>query len=408
MIRRWQAFVTRHTGLRPFLAAPGDGRVAPVVPARALLWAILAAYVLRDGAFHAVEALVRSPARRTLGIRRPFGDDTVAYFTERLDVPATRAALVTAVRQAKRRKGFDDVTRIGLVLDGTTVGRCATIRCPWCHPVIAPHTNEAGERGPIGGVVGQHHKLSLLSVVGGALMLPVDVEPYGPGDSEHAASLRLLQRGVTALGPRFAQYVLGDGLYANAPFLNAVGDRGLRALVRLKANLPTLFAAAQARFAGRPPTDTFEDHGDHVEVWDADDFDPWENLRWRTVRVIRYRQTHPDGKVVEAYWLTDVSPRQVGSRRLYRLAKGRWTIENQGFNDSKTRYGLDHVPHHQANSLLIHWLLVVLTLTLERLFRVRYLHRGTHPPLSAVQLLRRFRLTLGLPALDTGLAPAQE
>ncbi len=402
MIRRWQAFVTRHTGLRAYLDAPGDGRRAPVVPARALLWALLAAYLVRDGAFHAVEALVRSPARRALGIRRPFGDDTVAYFTERLDVPTTRAALITAVRQAKRRKGFDDVVRIGLVLDGTTVGRCASVRCPWCHPIIVPHLTEAGERSAVGHVVGQHHKLSLLSVVGGVLPLPVDLEPYGPGDSELAASLRVLDRGVAALGPRFAQYVLGDGLYANAPFLHAAGDHGLRALVRLKANLPTLFAAAQARFEGTPPGGTFEDHGDRVEVWDADDFDPWEGLRWPTVRVLRYRQTHADGTVVEAYWLTDFSAHRVSSQTLYRLAKGRWTIENQGFNDSKTRYGLSHVPHHHANSLLIHWLLVVLTLTLERLFRLRYLHRGTHPPLAAMQLLRRFRLSLGQPAPETG------
>jgi len=402
VIRRVKAFAMRQAGLGPYLRAPGDGRSAPVVPAAALIWATLAASLLRDGAFHAVEALVRSPARRALGIRRPFGDDTVAYFTERLDVRATRAALVTAVRQAKRRKGFDDIVRIGLVLDGTTVGRCPTVRCRWCHPVIVPHTNDAGVRSPVGAVVGQQHKLSLLSVVGGALMLPIDVEPYGPGDSEQAASLRALERGVAALGPRFAQYVLGDGLYANAPFLHAVGDLGLHALVRLKANLPTLFAAAQARFVGTPPAGTFEEHGDRVEVWDADDFDPWESLRWPTVRVLRYRQTHPDGTVVEAYWLTDFSARRVSSRTLYRLAKGRWTIENQGFNDSKTRYGLTHVPHHHENSLLIHWLLVVLTLTLERLYRLRYLHRGTHPPLAAMQLLRRFRLSLGQPAPDTG------
>jgi len=89
MIRRWQAFVIRHTGLGPYLAAPGDGRVAPVVPVRAVLWALLAAYVVRDGAFHAVEALGRSCARRALGIRRAFGDDTVAYVTERLDVGTT-------------------------------------------------------------------------------------------------------------------------------------------------------------------------------------------------------------------------------------------------------------------------------------------------------------------------------
>jgi hypothetical protein len=402
MIPRLLAFARQQAGLGPYLQAPGDGRVAPVVSAPALLSALLAAYVLRDGAFHAVEALVRSPARRALGIRRPFGDDAVAYFTERLDPPATRTALVTTVRQAKRRHGFDDVTSIGLVLDGTTVGRCPSIRCPWCHPISVPHITETGERGPIGLVVGQQHKLAMLSVVGGALLLPVDLEPYGPGDSEQAASLRLLERGATALGARFAQYVLGDSLYASAPFLHAVGDRGMHAVVRLKANVPTLFAAAHTRFNGTPPTDTFTDRGDRVELWDADDFDPWEGLRWGTVRVLRYRQTHSDGTVVEAYWLTDFSPRRVSSRALYRLAKGRWTIENQGFNDGKTRYGLDHVPHHQANSLLIHWLLVALTLTLERLYRVRFLHRGTHPPLSAMQLLRRFRLTLGLPVPDTG------
>jgi hypothetical protein len=402
MIPRLLAFARQQAGLGPYLHAPGDGRLAPVVPAPALLSALLAAYVLRDGAFHAVEALVRSPARRSLGIGRPFGDDALAYFTERLDGAPTRGALVTAVRQAKRRRGFDDVTRIGLVLDGTTVGRCPSVRCPWCHPVTVPHLTEAGERGPINRVVGQQHKLSLRSVVGGALMLPVDLEPYGPGDSEQAASLRLLERGATALGARFAQYVLGDGLYATAPFLHAVGDLGMHAVVRLKANVPTLFTAAQARFDGTPPTDTFTDRGDRVEIWDADDFDPWEGLRWWTVRVLRYRQTHPDGTVVEAYWLTDFSARRVSSRALYRLAKGRWTIENQGFNDGTTRYGLDQVPHHHANSLLIHWLLVALTLTLERLYRVRYLHRGAHPPLSAMQLLRRFRRTLGLPVPDTG------
>jgi hypothetical protein len=217
MIRQLHAFARQHAGVGPYLRMPGDGRVAPVVPASALLWALLVAYVMRDGAFHAVEALVRSRARRALGLRQGFGDDTVAYFTERLDVRATRAALVTAVRQAKRRRGFDAVTAIGLVLDGTTVGRCPTVRCRWCHPIVVPATTETGAPRAVGTVVGQHHKLSLLTVVGGVLVLPVDLEPYGPGDSELGASLRVLDRGVAALGPRFAQYVVADGLYANGP-----------------------------------------------------------------------------------------------------------------------------------------------------------------------------------------------
>jgi hypothetical protein len=400
MIRRVKAFTARH--LAGYLEQPGDGRVAPVVPAAALLWSLLAAYLLREGAFHAVEALVHSRARRALGVRHRFGDDTLAYFTERLAVGPTRTAIVRLIREAKRRKVFDDVWLIGLVLDGTTVGRCPTVRCPGCHSVIVPHHDATGQPSPVGTVVGQQHKLSLLAVVGGELVLPADVEPYGPRDSEQGASLRLLDRSVAALGRRFAQYVVADSLYASAPFLHAVGDRGLHAVVRLKANVPTLAAAARARFEGTAPTLTFEDDGTRVERWDAADFDPWEELRWPTVRVIRYRQHHRDGTTIEAYWLTDFSPRRVSTRTLYRLAKGRWTIENQGFNDSKSRYGLDHVPHHEATSLLIHWLLVLMTLTLEWLYRLRSLRRGTHAPLSAITLVRRLRLSLGQPVLDSG------
>jgi len=413
VIQRVHRYAAQQLGLAAYLAAPGDGRRAPVVAARDVVWALLAGYLLRDGAFHAVEDLVRSRARGALGLAAAFSDDTLAYVTERLDPACTRAAVVTAVRHAKRHKAFDDVWLIGLVVDGTTVTRCPTAACRCCHPIIVPHVPAAPHAGvadepprpdarpAIGSVIGQQHKLSLISVVGGPLVLPLDVEPYGPADSELAASLRLLDRSGAALGRRFAQYVVADSLYANAPFLHAVGDRGLRAIVRLKGNLPTLFAAAQARFRDQPPTLILDDAGERVELWDAEDFDPWDELRWPTVRVLRSRQTHRDGTVDEAYWLTDFSPRRLSTRTLYRLAKGRWTIENQGFNDAKTRYGLHHVPHHHPTSLLIHWLLVVLTLTLERLYRLRYLHRGSHPVLSAMALTRRLRLSLGPPPLDS-------
>jgi len=97
------------------------------------------------------------------------------------------------------------------------------------------------------------------------------------------------------------------------------------------------------------------------------DFDPWEGLRWQTVRVVRTRQHKRDGTVFEAYWLTDFSKSEAGSQALYHMAKSRWEIENQGFNDGKNRYGMEHICHHQPNSLLVNWLIIALTLTLERL-----------------------------------------
>lgn len=381
---RFRRYVFRGLRLAAYLERPGDGRQQPQVPAQDLLWSLLAGQLLREPSHHAVEALVRSSARRALGVGRDFGDDTLSYFTERLAAAPMRAALAGVVRLAKRNKAFEGARWIGLALDGTAAAAGVAHPCALCHPVVGAT-----------GATGSHlHHLSLISVVGAGLSLPFDVEPCGPGDGELHASERLFERALGHLGRRFADYVVVDGLYAQAPFLHRVGAYGLRVVARLKDNLPTLMTAARQRFEGTPPHHTFAIGPDRVELWDADDFDPWESLHWDTVRVLRYRQTRPDGTVCEAYWLTDWSMARVGPRALYGMAKSRWEIENQGFNEAKNRHALEHVHHHHPASLLINWLLVMFTLTLERLFRLRYLHRGTHRPPAAVELVRRFRLSL--------------
>lgn len=366
------------------MRAPGDGRVRPQIPAAVLLWALLIGHVLREWSFHGVEALVRSSARRALRVGQSFGDDALAYFTERLDAATTRQALGATVRQAKRNKAFGPSGWIGLAIDGTGAGCCRAAGCGLCHPVADSQ----------GQVHGQQHHFELISVVGTGLTLPFDVEPYGPGDCEYGAGQRLLQRAVAQVGRRFADYVVVDGAFATAPFLHVAGDLGVPVVARLKANLPTLFAAAQARFAGQPPTLTLEEREERIELWDADDFDPWDTLRWPTVRVLRYRQHQRDGTIVEAYWLTDLPRPRVSSRLLYRFAKSRWEIENAGFNDGKTRHGMEHISHHHANSLLISWLLTIFALTIERLYRLRYLHRGTHQPATPIEFVRALRLSL--------------
>ncbi len=384
--RRFKHFVLRQFHLGAYFRDPGDGRRQPQIPAATLLWALLIGQVLREWSFAAIEALVRSPARRALAVARGFSDDTLGYFTERLRPERTRAALVTVLKHAKRNKGLDDTRFLGLALDGTATSRCVAPRCALCRPLVGDDHR----------VLGYRHELALISLVGDrVLSLPVDLEPYGPGDSEYAASQRLLQRAVTALGPRFVDYVVADGEYATAPFLHAVEDLGLWVIARLKANLPLLRQQAEARFHDQPPTLTLEENGERIELWDAADFDPWDTLRWTTVRVLRYRQHKRNGQMVEADWLTNAPP-HVGSRALYRMAKSRWQVENQGFNDAKTHHGLEHLCHHHANSLLVGWLVLLLALGLERLFRLRYLHRGTHPVRSAIALVRALRLSLAV------------
>ncbi len=350
------------------------------------MWSVLVAHILREYSFHAIEALVHTSARFILALSCGFGDDALGYFTERLDAERMREALGGVLKRAKRNKAFDDSVLIGLALDGTSAGRSRSNRCALCHPVY-----DASHK-----VVGYRHYLSMISIVGTGLSLPFDVEAYGPGDSEYAASQRLVQRAVKQLGRRFADYVVGDGEYATAPFLHTVSELGLHVVARLKNNLPELYAAAQKRFGSMPPTSSLTLDTDCVELWDADDFDPWDNLQWETVRVLRYRQHKANGKVYEAYWLTDFPTRRLTAQTLYRLAKSRWEVENQGFNDGKNRYGMSHLQHHHENSLVVCWLIMLLAMVIERLYRQRYLHRGKHPTHSPIQFLRLLRQDLFL------------
>jgi len=362
--------------------------VSPQIPARALLWSLLMGHRLREPAFHAIEARVKSEARRAWGVGRSFGDDDLGYFTERLGVERLREALAEVRRRARRNKVFEGARFIGLAVDGTTGGRRRKSSCPLCQG----HRNAARE------VVGYRYHVVMAAVVGTGLTLPVDVEPYASGDSEYAVAQRLLRRVHGHLGVRFADYVVADGEFATAPFLHTVGKLGWQVVARLKANLPDLFQAVERRFRSQPSHTTFRQGEDRVEIWDADDFDPWESLRWETVRVIRYRQHKPNGDGLEAFWLTDFSSQAVNRRSLYLRAKSRWEIENQGFNDAKNRYGFKPICRHHANRLLIVWLLTCLALTVERLYRLRYLHRRTHPVRTAIELVRLLQRSFSPPA----------
>lgn len=189
--QRLRHFVELQLGLKSYLRRPGDGRVKPRIPAGALVWALLLGHLLRRCSFLGIESLVHSSARRAMQVSARFRDDTLDYFTERLELARTRAALLDLARQAKRNKAFDPCRFIGLALEGTTAGRSRDKHCDLCR---AYHKKDQQ-------VIGYRHHVVLASVVGVHLPLPLDVEAYGPKDSEYAAGQRLLKRVVQALGP---------------------------------------------------------------------------------------------------------------------------------------------------------------------------------------------------------------
>jgi hypothetical protein len=240
--RRLRRYVRQCLGLAWYLDDPGDGRRSPQIPAASLLWALVVGKVLRVASFHGLEALVRltSPS---LGVEGRFGDDALAYFTERLSVDRLRQALAALVQRAKRNKVFEGVVHLGLALDGAGAGRSNKSRCSLCRPTGGMHT----------------HSLCAISVVGpGALVLPFGAEYYRPGEGEFTVGKRLLKRAVDQLGRRFASYVVADGLYAAAPFIHWAQGLGLAVVIALKDNLPELYQAARDRFHNTSAHQSFD------------------------------------------------------------------------------------------------------------------------------------------------------
>jgi hypothetical protein len=127
-IRHYAAYCL---GLKSYLQRPGDGRKHPSILAASLLWAILIGHILRVASFARLEWFAHSTARARLGLPQNFSDDTLAYFTERLDVSTARAALAAALHQAKRNKAFENSRFIGLAVDGTGAGHTCKSPCPW-------------------------------------------------------------------------------------------------------------------------------------------------------------------------------------------------------------------------------------------------------------------------------------
>ncbi|MGD1100582.1 MAG: hypothetical protein ABSA59_00840 [Terriglobia bacterium] len=132
-LRGLRKFVAKGRSLKSYLQSPGDGRSDPRLPAAALLGVLLTGALLRPLTFAAMEARVRSAARR-LPVSRRCGDDARGYFTEHLEAAVTRGAAVTAVHPAKRHKALDNGPLIGRALDGTGAGRSREKLGKLCRP----------------------------------------------------------------------------------------------------------------------------------------------------------------------------------------------------------------------------------------------------------------------------------
>jgi len=219
------------------------------------------------------------------------------------------------------------------------------------------------------------HVTAMLLHAGGEVLL--DVEPLRPGEDEIAAATRLFER-VAERYPRAFDTVSGDALYLHPDFCRLVDQRGKYFIAVLKNENRDLVVDARSLFPLTPPVRWTEGHT-QIEAWDIPDLTTWPQYG-KPVRVVRSLETHAvrrqrtkEVEVEKAEWMwgTNIPQGKAPRNIIVHLGHGRWTIENQGFNELVHAWHSDHIYKNDPHAIAVCFLLLFLAYNLFHAFFTR-------------------------------------
>jgi hypothetical protein len=212
------------------------------------------------------------------------------------------------------------------------------------------------------------HVAALLLHAGGQLLL--DVEPEQSGEDEIAAALRLWER-VEGRYHRAFQVVAGDALYMNPSFCRRVRGQGKHFVVVLKNENRDLITDARSLFPLVQPV-LWEEREVRHECWDISDLTTWtqfgspvrvvRSLETRSVR--RQRTSKVETETAEWLWATSLPRDRASTQAIVRIGHGRWTIENQGFNELVNEWHADHIYKNHPHAIVALLLMLFLAYNL--------------------------------------------
>ena len=133
----------------------------------------------------------------------------------------------------------------------------------------------------------------------------------------------------------FADVVVVDALYMDAPFINTLKENGLEAVIRLKDETRLLFQDAEGLFnkdEGRK--ESFQKGKKTVKVWDLSGFEIEKRLY--KLRVVRYQESWEEkGRNTQRWMWLVTTMEQADYRILWEIMNHRWDIEENVFSSVK-------------------------------------------------------------------------
>ena len=412
-LRAWVTYTRKVYDLPQRLAAVQDQRRAPRVTAPQVAAAILFTGLLRIRSLNALEPKLREkPFLRLVDapieVRALCSADTLSRALRGMDLEKLRAISVGVLRQAERNKVFREGWHGALRYAAVDAWETISSYHPHCPECLVRVQRFKGRDGSYYEVEQYYHRYVVAMLIDRRCDLLLDFEPLlpqalrpipspdGRDEGELTAAHRLLRR-VKATYP-WIDVVVGDGLYANGPFLTLAKELGLGAVVVARKEGDEPLKEALELWGNQPPEKILTQEGERIELWDCRDLQTLDTYSG-PIRVVQGRVQDLKSPEAAAHtWcmlVTGVATR-LSADRVLAVARGRWHIENTGFHQWMTHWHFGHVFVHDAQGIqAVYWLFFVafnlLTLFLYLQVRSYGRDRGSDPTRTIRRLIDEMR-----------------
>ena len=198
---------------------------------------------------------------------------------------------------------------------------------------------------------------------------------------------RLIERLKKRHG-HFADVIVADALYLNAPFINTLKENGLEGVIRLKDERRMIFQDAERLFKqDEGKKASFWKGKKKIEVWDLSGF-KMEGCPYK-LRVVRYHeQWEENGKETERFMWLVTTLEAADYRVLWEMMHRRWDIEENGFHQLKTYYHAKHCYCRDAVETIFN--LIIIGFNVRELYLYRRSRNLTGSGISRKSINRIF------------------
>lgn len=394
-MRRFMRYAQRRFAMLSWLSTLTESRTRVSISLRTMALCMFMLVSSRLGSLNALEKSRSSRFWKRYGVvgRLPSADQLgrVAAGLPARDVRRQLKKVYTSLKRRKALHPGSDGNHFALVVDGHE-SSASYLRC--CKDCLTRRINKdtPQER------TQYYHRLVMGVLVCKRFTLLLDAEMQVKGENEVRTAERLLARLLVDY-PRAFDLVVADGLYAQAPFFKMVRTAGKHAIAVLKNAERELVGDVLGLCNSLVPRN-LDTSRTKRHVWDIEELTSWSQVGM-PVRVVRSLETttvkrQTDGalesQTTQWMWVTTIPSRQLPAEQVLDIGHGRWAIENNAFNELVTYWHADHVYKHDANAILVFWLMTMLA---YNLFHAFYFF-NVKP--SVREQLDKYRLAAGMTA----------